>query len=112
MRSANYFGYIVFENGIKSHNNAKNLEWCTSSENTIHAFKTGLRRIKKGIESKCSIPVLQYSKEGILIAEFGSMREAKRVTGIDDSHIGLHIKGLTRYSHAGGYIWKKKVQTN
>lgn len=29
--------------GNKSNNHKSNLEWCTCKENTIHAFKTGLR---------------------------------------------------------------------
>lgn len=29
--------------GVKANNHISNLEWCTCKENTIHAFKTGLR---------------------------------------------------------------------
>lgn len=37
--------------GDKSNNCADNLEWVTSSENSIHAYKSGLLKIKKGKEN-------------------------------------------------------------
>lgn len=46
--------------------------------------------------------VLQYSKDGILIASFESVEEAKRVTGI--SHIGCACNGKRK--SAGGYLWQ------
>ncbi len=39
--------FVNHINGIKSDNRAINLEWCTQSENQIHAFKTGLQKSKK-----------------------------------------------------------------
>jgi DNA-binding transcriptional regulator YiaG len=41
-------------NGIKTDNKASNLEWVTASENTIHAFKYGLKKSIKAENSHLS----------------------------------------------------------
>ena len=53
----------------------------------------------------CNI-VQQYSKEGELIAEYDTSKEAWRQTGISDTTIGLVCKGKGKT--AGGFVWRYK----
>ena len=58
---------------------------------------------KNMADSKPKNPVLQFSKDGELIAEYSSLHEAERNTGCNIGHICECCKG-TRKS-CGGYIW-------
>ena len=61
---------------------------------------------KKMAESKGVNGILQYSKDGELIAEYQSTMDAERHTGCHHAHICACCKGKRKSS--GGYIWKYK----
>jgi hypothetical protein len=45
--------FVNHKNGIKHDNHFQNLEWCTSSENQIHAYDNGLKKPKVKYVIKC-----------------------------------------------------------
>jgi len=53
-------------------------------------------------------PVIQLCLQGNEIAEFHSMQEAERRTGIRQGSISYCCRGHKNYPHAGGFIWKFK----
>ena len=58
---------------------------------------------KNMADSKPKNPVLQFSKDGELIAEYPSLHEAERQTGCNKGHICQCCKGKRKT--CGGYIW-------
>lgn len=93
--------------GVKTNNNINNLEWCTFSHNSKHGFDTGLQKQKKGVNHKQSKAVCQY-KDGVLVAEYGSAREAERETGIGNSEINKMCNGKKYPKSTKGFTWKFK----
>ena len=80
--------------GNKQNNHYSNLEWCTYSENNIHAIKTGLVNVYKnkyyknkfGEDHNRSIKI---ECNGII---YGSMSEACRIHNMHSSTISKAIK--------------------
>ena len=85
--------------GNKTNNHISNLEWVTSKENLIHAYRTGLRDV-----SNISIPVEQIDRSGVMVRRFSSAMDAQRVTGINNS--GINKCCQMKAKKAGGYGWK------
>ena len=74
-----------------------------------HHSEETKRKISEANKGKVYAPikaVLQFSKDGELIAEYSSIHEAERNTGCNNSHICSCCKGNRK--SAGGFIWKYK----
>ncbi len=90
----------------KTNNNVCNLEWCSSNYNANfgNRNKNISKKQKNRIDQVKS--VMQITSDGRLVAEFESVREAERKTGIFRSNIIACCKGKKRYPKAGGFVWK------
>lgn len=97
-------------NGKKDDNYLWNLEWVTRSENCKHAYRTGLSKVnktflgKKGALCPHSIPVEQYSKDGVFIKKWAAAKEAARELNLSQGNITSCCKGT--YKSTGGFVFK------
>jgi group I intron endonuclease len=61
---------------------------------------------KKISDSQTKVPVIQLDRDGNIIAEYASVKEAAIITSIYRPSISMAIHG--KLKSAGGFIWKKK----
>lgn len=83
----------------KGNNNVKNLEWCTQIYNANYG--TAIKRRTETAISKQNKAVYQMNMNGEILAIFPSVKEATRVTGINN--ISAAARGILRQSK--GYKW-------
>ena len=91
-----------------SNNCVENLEWCnrkynmnygTQKERSIQTGRARGRRVS-------GVRVIQFDRDGNKVAEYLSIRDAQRATGIDATTITKCCSGYFQRKTAGGYKWE------
>lgn len=105
--------------GDKTNNCISNLEWCTSSENEIHAYKflnkhkNNGNKGKFGKENAKAKVVLQIDKyTNKILNKYYGISEAERKTGISNQSISKCCLKRKGYFTAGGFKWRYADENN
>lgn len=102
--------------GNTFNNNVENLEWCTHADNMkcaslAGALSKGQDKWKGKFHPRAKA-VIQLTKEGVFVKEWGSVNEIMRKTGIPASTIFRVCSPKYKHEHSAyGYIWKYKDET-
>ena len=85
-----------------------NLEWATPKENSNNPItlkhRSDYMKGRIGKEHNCSIPVIQFTKDGYMVRKWDCAADVSREHNIHHTHIYQVCKKIRKTT--GGYVWK------